>query len=231
MTREQITWLLASVELARSKTFMRWGFERACMSEESPASGPPRVVGVDSTDAEEVLGALKSDTARTVLSALHDESGTPSAVADRTGLSLQTVQYHLENLVDADLVEVAGTDTSSKGREMNVYAPASQPVVVFAGRDSGDDVRSLLSRLLSGVGLLALMSLLVQELLGDGVGALFAEPIVRPGPMVAAEPAGTVVGLQPGLAFFAGGFAVLLGAAAYWYLGRHREEIRAKLPV
>ena len=202
------------------------------MSEESPASGSARVVGVDSTDAEEVLGALKSDTARTVLSALHDEPGTPSAVADRTGLSLQTVQYHLENLVDADLVEVAGTDTSSKGREMNVYAPSSQPVVVFAGRDGGSDVRSLLSRLLSGVGLLALVSLLVQELLGDGVGALLAEPIVRPEPMVAAaEPAGTVVGLQPGLAFFAGGLAVLLGAVVYWYLGRHREAIRAKLPV
>ena len=201
------------------------------MSEESPASESPRVVGVDSTDAEEVLGALQSDTARAVLSALHDESGTPSAVAERTGLSLQTVQYHLEKLVDADLAEVAGTDTSSKGRKMNVYAPASRPVVVFAGRDGESEVRSLLSRLLSGVGLLALVSLLVQELLGDGIGALVEEPIVRPEPMAAAEPAGTVVGLQPGLAFFAGGLAVLLGAVAYWYLRRNWGAIRRALPV
>ena len=201
------------------------------MSEESPAVESPRVVGVDSAAAEEVLGALKSETARTVLSALHDESGTPSAVADRTGLSLQTVQYHLEKLVDADLAEVAGTDTSSKGREMTVYAPASRPVVVFAGRDGGSEIRSLLSRLLSGVGLLALVSLLVQELLGAGLGDLIEEPVVRPEPMVAAEPAGTVVGLQPGLAFFAGGLAVLLGITAYWYLRRHWDSIREALPV
>lgn len=200
------------------------------MSEESPPSGSPRVVGVDSTDAEEVLGALQSNTARTVLSALHDDPGTPSAVADRTGLSLQTVQYHLERLVDADLAEVAGTDTSPKGREMDVYAPAGRPVVVFAGRD-GDEIRSLLSRFLSGVGLLALVSLLVQELFGDGVGALLEEPVVRPEPTIAAEHTGTVVGLQPGLAFFAGGLAVLLGIAAYWYLHRHRDSIREALPV
>lgn len=195
--------------------------EPPCMSEQSPGTGAPRVVGVDSGDAEDVLGALQSETARTVLAALQDESATASAVADRTDLSLQTVQYHLDNLDGAGLVEVVDARTSEKGREMDVYAPSRRPVVVLAGDDGeGDDVQTLLARLLSGVGLLALVSLLVEELLGDGVAALFGATPAEETSFAADSTAGAAGGVPPGVAFFAGGLVVLLGAAAVWSLRR-----------
>ncbi|GAA0667156.1 helix-turn-helix domain-containing protein [Natronoarchaeum mannanilyticum] len=127
--------------------------------------GDPRVVGLDSDDADDVLAALSSGTARELLSALHDDPGTPSELADRVDTSLQNTQYHLENLADADVIRVADTIYSEKGREMKVYAPTDQPLVVFAGDDEKETgLRAALSRLLGGIGAVAGASLLVQYL-------------------------------------------------------------------
>jgi DNA-binding transcriptional ArsR family regulator len=125
----------------------------------------PRVVGVDSDDADELLSALSSTTARELLAALHDEPANPAALADRVDTSLQNAQYHLSNLEEAGLIEVVDTAYSAKGREMNVYAPADQPLVVYAGKEEETGgLRSALSRLLGAVGALALSSILVQAL-------------------------------------------------------------------
>jgi len=127
--------------------------------------GDPRVVGLDSDDADDVLAALSSGTARELLSALHDDPGTPSELADRVDTSLQNTQYHLEKLADADVIRVLDTVYSEKGREMKVYAPTDQPLVVFAGDDEKETgLRAALSRLLGGIGAVAGASLLVQYL-------------------------------------------------------------------
>ena len=129
--------------------------------------GEPRVVGVDSDDAEDLLAALQSETARDILGALYDDPETPSGLADEVDTSIQNVRYHLERLTDADLVEVADTVYSEKGREMKVYAPAAKPLVVFAGSDDdAPGVESALSKLLGALGILGLSSVLVQRLFG-----------------------------------------------------------------
>jgi DNA-binding transcriptional ArsR family regulator len=76
-----------------------------------------------------------------VLAALYEEPTVASALADRVGTSAQNVHYHLTNLRDADLVEVVDTWYSSKGVEMDVYAPAGDPLVLAAGRE--DRLREL----------------------------------------------------------------------------------------
>ncbi|WP_134672383.1 ArsR/SmtB family transcription factor [Halorussus marinus] len=132
--------------------------------------GDPRVIGVDSEEADVLLGALQSETARDVLAALYDEPRTPSALAEAADTSIQNVRYHLRKLEDADLVEVVDTIYSEKGREMSVYAPAAAPLVVFAGSDEdAPGVESALSRLLGALGILGLASLLVQGTVGGGL--------------------------------------------------------------
>jgi len=127
--------------------------------------GDPRVVGLDSDEADDVLAALSSGTARELLSALHDDPGTPSELSDRVDTSLQNTQYHLEKLADADVIRVADTIYSEKGREMKVYAPTDQPLVVFAGDEEKETgLRAALSRLIGGIGAVAGASLLVQYL-------------------------------------------------------------------
>jgi DNA-binding transcriptional ArsR family regulator len=134
--------------------------------------GEPRVVGVDSEDADRLLAALSSGTARDLLAAVHDDPATPSKLADEVDTSLQNVQYHIEKLEDADLIEVRGTRYSEKGREMNVYGPTDRPLVLFAGsEDDTQGVKSALTRTLGAAGVLALASLVVQQVFGDGVSA------------------------------------------------------------
>jgi len=191
-------------------------------SRDGDGAGDARVVGVESDAADELLGVLGSDAARTVLAELHEEPAAPSRLADRLDTSLQQVHYHVENLADAGLVEPVDTATAESGQEMTVYGPAGGPVVVFAGEESGgDDLRSALSGLLSGFGVLAVASLLVQEVLGEGIDALFgAGGGGADGVTVATESAGgaAATGPPPGLVFFLGGAAVLVAAAAvrYW---------------
>ncbi|WP_380675125.1 ArsR/SmtB family transcription factor [Salinigranum sp. GCM10025319] len=114
-------------------------------------SDEPRVVGLDSDAADELIDALSSTTTRKVLAALHEEPASASELAERVDTSLQNVQYHLRKLEDAGLVEVGDTVYSEKGREMNVYTPADRALVVVAGREEETTgLKAALSRLLGG---------------------------------------------------------------------------------
>jgi DNA-binding transcriptional ArsR family regulator len=194
----------------------------------------PRVLGVDSDDADDVLGALSSATARELLVALHDEPAPPSRLAETVDTSLQNVQYHLEKLQDADLVEKRGTQYSEKGREMTVYGPTDAPLVLFAGdEEEAGGLRSALSRFLGGVGVLGLASLAVQQVVGDGVvpsmGAGGADGASGDAATDGGGQIGTAsvetartasegaAGLPPGVLFFLGGLLVLCCVAGWWY--------------
>jgi len=193
--------------------------ERSAAPDAGPVTDDARVVGVDSTDAAAVIDAVGSETARAVLESLHEQPSTASGLADRVDCSLQTVGYHLDNLADAGLVEVVDAATSEKGREMDVYGPADGPVVVYAGEADESDLRSVLGRLVSALGLLAVGSLLVQELFGGTAEPAAAE-------MTADTAAGSgggaaaAGGVEPGLVFFAGGLVVLAASLGWWALRR-----------
>lgn len=128
----------------------------------------PRVVGVGEAAADEVFAALSSSTARELYATLAEDPAHPSALAERVDTSLQNAQYHLEKLEAADLVEVVDTAYSEKGREMDVYAPADAPLVVFAGdEDDQSLLRQALGRLLGGLGVLSGASVVAEGLFGD----------------------------------------------------------------
>ncbi|WP_138006288.1 ArsR/SmtB family transcription factor [Halalkalirubrum salinum] len=161
------------------------------LSDVPPATNEePRVVGLDSEDADSVINALSSETARTVLHALHDRPDTPAELADRVDTTLQNVQYHIGKLEDAELVEVVDTVYSEKGREMKVYAPADEPLVLFAAAESDrSGIKETLMGLLGAIGLLGVVSLLIQRWAGteqaaqtsDGdVGAMTNEESDQP---------------------------------------------------
>jgi len=122
------------------------------------------VIGVDSDDADDLIGALSSETAREMLSELHDKPATPSEVADRAGTTVQNARYHLENLKEAGLIEVEGTRYSPKGREMDVYAPA-EPLVMFVGREEDSaTIRDAVKRFFGTVGVIGIAAVFVEYL-------------------------------------------------------------------
>jgi len=91
----------------------------------------PRVVPLENADA--VIEALASRTARRIVESVRDEPQTPSDISDSVETSIQNALYHLERLVDAGVLEIVDTCYSPRGREMSVYAPASEPIVICVG--------------------------------------------------------------------------------------------------
>jgi len=193
----------------------------------------PRVVGLDDDETGAVLSALSSDTARDLLAAPHDEPVTASAVADGVDTSLQNAQYHLDRMRDAGLVEVVDTVYSEKGREMKVYAPADEPLVVFAGTDS--DERSLRERLrgiVAAVGALLGLSAAVEYVLrdgpwleflgGTGAGGTADGGSISTASTEAAGAAEAATGLPPGLLFLVGGLVALALAVGVRYVASAR---------
>jgi len=143
------------------------------------SDGEPRVVGLDSEAADDLMAALSSETARRILVALHEEPVPPGELADRVDTSLQNAQYHLGKLEDAGAIEVVGTAYSEKGREMSVYGPADSPLVIFAGEEErASGLRAAVSRLFAGFLALGVGGAVIQALFGEG---LFADdPGVAP---------------------------------------------------
>ncbi|WP_372911221.1 ArsR/SmtB family transcription factor [Salinigranum sp.] len=191
------------------------------LSSSTPDDASPRVIGLDSADADDLIGALSSGTARRILAVLHEEPASASEVAAQVDSSLQNVQYHLGRMEDAGLVEVHETVYSEKGREMKVYTPSDRPLVVVAARESETTgLRDALLRLLGSVGILGLVSVLVQFLLGGAEqrGAATSADGAE-GVRIAAETTTTAasIGLPPGLLFFLGGLVVVLGGFVVWW--------------
>jgi predicted transcriptional regulator len=103
--------------------------------------GDVRVLPIGDDEAARLIDCLASDTARSTLSVLQQNAATASELADAVGTSLQNVRHHLENLRDVGLVRVEGTRYSVKGREMKVYAPTRDSLVVCVGET--DEVRRI----------------------------------------------------------------------------------------
>ncbi len=199
----------------------------------SGVDSDPRVIGLDSEEADDVLDAMSSETARRLLSSLHESPATPSELADRIDTSIQNVQYHLENLEDAGAIEVADNVYSEKGREMSVYAPADEPLVVVAGDDDTGGIRAALARLLAGVSLVGVVGAVINAV--AGYGFLGTDP---PTAETGGEEATTGVGAMdaatqtpaaggppvelaaPGTLFFIGGLTVLLVGFLVFRLSR-----------
>ncbi|MFB6111857.1 MAG: ArsR/SmtB family transcription factor [Halobacteriaceae archaeon] len=213
------------------------------MSDETTSGGLPyqpsvsvdsdrdsRVLAIDEADADAVFDALSSQTAREILAALHAEPRPPSELATAADTTVQNVRYHLEKFEAAGLVEVVDTWYSSRGMEMDVYAPTDEALVLYAGDTEPDDERSardVLVDLLGAIGVLGLLSLLVDQLVrrfgatSQGPGGPQPRDPVAPGdhpfllspdgPML--EIGGVVV--PPGALFFLGGTVVLL-AITVW---------------
>ncbi|MFC6872021.1 ArsR/SmtB family transcription factor [Halobellus sp. GCM10025813] len=95
--------------------------------------GEVRVLPLEDEEAAQLIDCLAVDTARATLAALQDEAATASELADAVNTSLQNVRHHLEKLREAGLIRVIGTKYSVKGREMKVYAPTRDSLVVCVG--------------------------------------------------------------------------------------------------
>ncbi|WP_255150184.1 ArsR/SmtB family transcription factor [Halorarius halobius] len=89
-------------------------------------------------DAGDVVEALTSETARMLVDRVYEEPATASDLAAAVDTSLQNAQYHLSRLQEVGVIEVVDTWYSSRGRDMDVYGPSNEPLLIVAGKP-GDE--------------------------------------------------------------------------------------------
>ncbi|GAB3690135.1 helix-turn-helix domain-containing protein [Salinarchaeum chitinilyticum] len=193
----------------------------------------PRLVGVDDPEAEEVLSAISSATARRILDLVYEQPRPASELAEELDSSLQNVSYHLDRLEDAGILEVVEVWYSERGREMDVYAPGNSALVLYAGAEEAKpSLSDALHRALGAVGIVGLASALIHthatagQNTGSDVGIMGEQP-ARSDPTYwetivefATGPGGT--------AFAAGLLAIVLGFLAwYWVAYRGGDRSRA----
>lgn len=182
-------------------------------SASSEQNGEPRTLWLNSDDTGDLLSSLSSDTAREILTALHEKPQTASEVATRVDTSVQNARHHLSKLKQVGAIRVADTRYSEKGREMTVYAPSEEPLVVFVGREERkhsflDSLRGLMPI----VGLLGIVSLLVQWIVTPTIDRTTSGQLPRAGDALGSTSGvgNSLLGVPPGVIFFAGGLLVLL---------------------
>ena len=192
------------------------------------ATQQPRIIEMDDDAADETLSAVSPATRRRVYRALFVEPQTTSELAETVDTSIQNVQYHLETLEDADLVEPIDTVYSGKGNEMTVFGPASDPLIFVGDADRLPAIRESLHNVVGGLAVLGVASLLVQWVVarefavqprtGDTMTTETTEDVAMDAASEAASDPGLqwliIEVLEPGLVFFVGGLVV--AALAVW---------------
>lgn len=104
--------------------------------------------------AQNIVKAISHQNAGEVMQLLSLEGPLRlSDIADRLGMSLNAAKYHIENLMNAGLLEIANTRYSVKGRKVKVYRLKNQ-VFIVAPRMSGiAEVRSALLKYGAALGI------------------------------------------------------------------------------
>ena len=188
----------------------------------------PRIMEMDDEDTDEVLSALSPTTRRRLYRALFTEPQTTSELAESVDTSIQNVQYHLETLQDAGLVEPIETVYSGKGNEMTVFAPASDPLVFVGDTDRLPAIKESLRHVVGGLAVLGVASLLVQWVVAREFAVrpqareASAMTATEDAAMEAAAQTSADPGLQwliievlePGLVFFVG--SLVVAALVVW---------------
>ncbi|QSZ66040.1 ArsR family transcriptional regulator [Methanofollis aquaemaris] len=189
--------------------------------------------------AKKIAKAMSSQTANDILGSLKDGPRSAAEIAERLSIPITTLKYHIENLAEAELIEIVKTRWSTKGREVKVYGLTERLLIVAP---PVKDIKSILLKYASLFGFVVIASLAAALLL----------PIIAPAPemppamprvLMTPEPTaygGGTEGLEqdvgpdagPGLdarvvAFFLGGagvIALLLLYEVYLYFSYYRKR-------
>lgn len=133
------------------------------------------VVEQGSFEAQKIAKAMSSPASADLFNTLSDCPMSATALAERSGLPLTTVKYHLENMLSGGLIEVTDTRWSAKGREMKIYAVKDQVVVIAPKKKV--DIRGIVERYGVAAGALAVVCALGLAIPSTLLGFIQGTPV------------------------------------------------------
>ncbi|MEM2785365.1 MAG: winged helix-turn-helix domain-containing protein [Candidatus Nitrosotenuis sp.] len=96
-------------------------------------------VEIVSTDDEKVKligGLLSNDTSRNILKLLFEQEMTANEIAQKTGMLLSLVIFHLQKMQEADLIKINKIGKNIKGHDMKYYGATKLAVIIMPSKIS-----------------------------------------------------------------------------------------------
>ncbi len=90
-------------------------------------------IEIFSTDDEKLkmfAEIISADVSRKILNLLFKNEMTANEIAQKTGMSLQLVKYHLEKMQKIELICISRVEKNSKSHDMNYYKAAKFAIVI-----------------------------------------------------------------------------------------------------
>ncbi|MCK4589821.1 MAG: helix-turn-helix domain-containing protein [Nanoarchaeota archaeon] len=118
------------------------------------------LVNLDEEKTKKLAEIISSTTSRKILNYLADKEATESELSKELKLPLSTVHYHLQKLVEGNLVVVEEFHYSKKGREVNHYKLANKYIIIAPKETKG--LKSKLKSILPLIGIIAGISVIIE---------------------------------------------------------------------
>jgi len=126
------------------------------------AEGEVVILAPGDERSQKIGKAIASQAAGEILHALEKGTMTAGDLASALAMPMGTVKYHVDNLLEAGLIEIKDTKYSVKGRQVKVYGLRNQVLIVAPEVQS---VRSILLKYAALFGVVALSSLAAYAIL------------------------------------------------------------------
>ena len=89
-----------------------------------------KIIATDDEKIKSFGELLTNDSSRTILQLLFNEELTALQIAEKTGISLQLVKYHIIKLQDLGVVRVTKIEKNSKSQDMKFYSASKFSMVI-----------------------------------------------------------------------------------------------------
>lgn len=94
-------------------------------------------IEIFSTDHQKIKLAgeiLSNESSREILQILFDEELTANEIAQKTGISLQLVKYHVEKMQELGIIIISKTEKNSKSHDMKYYKAKKFAIVIVPSK-------------------------------------------------------------------------------------------------
>ena len=182
------------------------------------------LVDLNESKTKKLAETITSDKSRKILNYLTEKDDTEQNIAQNLSIPISTVHYHLQKLLEAQLVIVEEFHYSEKGREVNHYKLANKYIIIAPKKVSGlkQKLRGILPVAVATLGITGVIKVITNnQIVSFGTFAAQAplnDVAMERAPLLAkavpkvADQTNQLISSQPDIAtwFLIGGFTVLI---------------------
>ena len=109
------------------------------------------ILPLNDDTSKRIAQTLANETARKILEVLCDGPMNPSQISEKLDISLTTLHYNIENLLESRLIKVEEVKYSEKGREIKIYSPTRKFIVIAPDNIGQEETKSFLRKALFSI--------------------------------------------------------------------------------